>query len=66
MGQTSAERVAAYRARQKAAGKKPWSVIVTEDEAFLLERVLLSIRETGATPCAGRDPKTGRFIGIDI
>ena len=66
MGLTNAERQAGYRARQRLLSRKPWSMNVTEEERFFLERVLLTLRETGATPCVARDPKTGRFVAIDV
>ena len=66
MGMTNAERQAAYRKRKALLGQKPRVMVATEREAFVLERVLLSMRETGAEPCVSRNPKTGRFMHLDV
>lgn len=51
---TNAERQAAYRKRQKELGRRPASFLVTEDELFFIERMLLQMRKTGAVPAMMR------------
>lgn len=66
MAQSNAERQRAFRERRKASGQGvTFSALVTEDEAFYLQRVLAAMRQTGGTPSALRDPKTGRFVHLD-
>lgn len=63
---TNKERQAAYRQRQRELGLRTLSLMVTDDEAFFLERVLQTMRKTGCTPASGRDPETGRYVHIDV
>lgn len=50
------ERQAAYRARQRELGRKPFSLLVTDDERFYIERMLLQMRKTGGVPAMMRRP----------
>lgn len=59
------ERQRRFRERQRQLGRRTLSLLVTDDEAFYLERVLLSMRKDGLTPAMGRDSK-GRMKPIDI
>lgn len=67
MGQSVAERQRAFRERQRELGRtQSLGVLVTPDEAFFMARVLEAMRKTGAYPAALRDPKTGRYIHLDV
>lgn len=67
MGQSNAERQRAFRERQKARGRNgTFTAVVTGDERFYLERVLRAMRESGCLPAAMRDPKTGRYVHLDV
>lgn len=59
------ERQAAFRERMKSEGKRQHGIYVTEDEAFYLERVLKTMRETGGVPATLRDDK-GKMIPVDL
>lgn len=61
---TNAERQAAYKARQAALGRKPVTMLLTAEEQFYLERVLLQMRKDGGTPAMMRDAK-GRMVPLD-
>lgn len=61
---TSAERQRAYKARQREAGRKPVSLLLTDNEQFYLERVLLQMRDTGAVPAMMRT-KRGTLEALD-
>jgi len=61
---TNAERQAAYRARQRELGRAPVTMLLTKDEAFYLERVMLHMRETGAVPAMMRR-KNGTLEPLD-
>lgn len=62
---TAAERQRAFRERQKAKGLKPVNMLLTEDEAFYLERTLQTMRKENATPALARR-KNGTLIAIDV
>lgn len=63
---TNAERQKAHRDRMAEEGKKPWTRFVTAEEAFFLERVLMSLRENpGATPAMLRT-KRGTLTPVDL
>lgn len=61
---TNAERQAAYRARQREKGRQQRLFLVTEDEAFYLERVLEQMRRNGSTPAQMRR-KNGTLEALD-
>lgn len=61
---TNAERQAAYKARQRELGRKPVTMLLTDDEQFWLERVLLRMRHDGATPAMVR-LKNGRMQDME-
>jgi len=61
---TASERQAAYRDRQRALGRKPVSLLLTSDEQFYLERVLLQMRKTGSVPAMMRR-KNGTMEELD-
>lgn len=62
---TNAERQRRYREKQRKNGRKPVTLLVTEDERFYLERVLQAMREQGATPALLRNAK-GQFKHLDV
>lgn len=61
---TNAERQAAYKARQRELGRTAKTMLLTDDEAFYLERVLMHMRETGALPAMMRR-KNGTLEPLD-
>lgn len=61
----TARRQREYLARQKAQGRKPLRLLVTDDERFYLERTLEAMRQTGGYPCSLRD-RLGRFRHLDV
>lgn len=63
-GRTVAERQREYRQRQKALGRKPVTMLLTEDERFYVDRVVKQMRETGGFPAMMRNAK-GRFEHLD-
>lgn len=65
MAKTNAERQAAYRARQKEVGRKPHTLLLTEDEAFYVERLILTLRKLGAVPAMVRLPN-GTLKPVDL
>lgn len=63
---TNAERQRAFRKRQKALGRKAINMLLTEDEAFYLERVLEQMRKNpNEKPAAMRCTATGQFRHLD-
>lgn len=58
-------RQAEYKARQAALGRRQKNFLVTDEEAFYLERVLLTMRETGAVPAMMRNKK-GQLTPCDV
>lgn len=63
---TAAERQKAFRARQLAEGRKPRTVLMTDDEAFYMERMLAHMRANkGTAPALMRGPD-GRFQLLDV
>lgn len=61
---TNAERQAAYKARQRELGRTTKTLLLTDDEAFYLERVLQHMRKTGALPAMMRR-KDGTLEPLD-
>lgn len=61
---TNAQRQAAYKARQREKGRKPVTLLLTDDEQFYLERVLQQMRATGAVPAMMRTKK-GTMEALD-
>lgn len=62
---TNKERQAAYKARQRELGRKPVTMLLTDDEQFFLERVLKQMREQGGHPAMMRNAK-GQMVALDI
>lgn len=62
---TNAERQAAYKARQRELGRKPITMLLTDDEQFYLERTLMQMRKSGGYPAMLRNGK-GQMEPIDI
>jgi len=62
---TNAKRQRAFREAQRAKGRKTWTVFLTEDEKFYLERTLECMRENEAAPSLCRDRK-GKYVRVDI
>lgn len=61
---TNKERQAAYKGRQRALGRKPVTMLLTDDEQFYLERVLKQMREQGGYPAMMRNGK-GQMVALD-
>jgi len=61
---TNAERQRAYKARQREQGRAQKTFLVTDEEAFWLERVLLQMRTEGSTPAMMRNRK-GQMKALD-
>lgn len=58
------ERQAAYRARQREAGRRSMTVQVTAEEQFHLERVLIAMRRQGSVPAFMRR-SNGRCVDVE-
>lgn len=62
----NAARQSRYRARQRLAGRKAVTMLLTYDEKYFLERVLEGMRENkGSYPAALRSEK-GTYIHLDV
>lgn len=63
---TNAERQAAYRTRQAEKGRVVKTMLLTDDEAFFIERLLKTLRENPkSTPAMIRTCK-GQLKPIDL
>jgi hypothetical protein len=62
---SNAERQRRYRERQRANGLYPVTMLLTDDEAFRLQRVLKTMRDLNAVPAMVRDNK-GRLKPVDL
>jgi hypothetical protein len=65
MAQSTAERQRAFRKRQSEAGLFPFTLYMTQDEKFYIERTLKSMRECNGTPAMIRNEK-GQLEPIDV
>lgn len=62
--QTTQQRQAAYRARQRALGRSSVTLLLTDDERFYMERVIEQMRRTGSVPAMMRR-KNGTLEELD-
>lgn len=63
---TTAERQAAYRARQKAKGLTARTLLLNDDELFFVERMIAHLRANkGSAPAMMRGPD-GRLSVLDV
>lgn len=62
---TNAERQRRHRQKQKELGRKSRTMFLTDDEAFYLERTLLTLRQTGGVPAMVRNAK-GQLEPVDL
>lgn len=61
----NAAKQAAWRARQRAEKKRtPRAIMMTDDEAFYIERVLMQMRKEGSVPGQMRRPN-GTLSALD-
>lgn len=65
MGMTSAEKVRAFRERQKLLSRRPVCLYLTDEERFYVERVLEGMREGEGTPAMFRNSR-GQLKPIDV
>lgn len=64
---TNAERQRKHREAQRALGRTARTLLLTEDEAFYLNRVLQQMRKNpNEKPAAMRCTATGRFTHLDV
>lgn len=61
---TNAERQRAYRARQKAKGRKTHTIPMTDREKEVVDYVLRNLRDFGIAPEMGRN-KRGQMVPLD-